>query len=40
MGSLVDNVRDLAELLPGFKLTNDPKLVAITNSIASRRRRP
>jgi hypothetical protein len=28
--SLVDNVRDLAELLPAFNLANDPKLTAIT----------
>src|SRR5262245_31008868 len=33
MDSLVDNVRDLAALLPAFNLTNDPKLTAITNRI-------
>lgn len=34
MDSLVDNVRELAELLPAFNLTNDPKLTAITKRIA------
>jgi hypothetical protein len=34
MDSLVDNVRDLAELLPAFNLTDDPKLTAITRRIA------
>jgi hypothetical protein len=34
MDSLVDNVRELADLLPAFNLTNDPKLTAITNRIA------
>ena len=31
--SLVDNVRDLAKLLPAFNLTNDPALTAVTNRI-------
>ena len=34
MDSLVDNVRDLVELLPAFNLTNDPKLTAITKRMA------
>jgi hypothetical protein len=34
MDSLVDNVRDLAELLPAFNLTDDPKLTRITKRIA------
>jgi hypothetical protein len=33
LDSLVDNVRDLAELLPAFNLTNDPKLDKITKRI-------
>jgi hypothetical protein len=33
LNSLVDNVRDLAELLPAFNLTDDPKLNAITKRI-------
>ena len=33
--SLVGNVRELAELLPAFNLTNDPKLAAITNRIVT-----
>ena len=33
LNSLVENVRDLAELLPAFNLTDDPKLTAITNRI-------
>jgi hypothetical protein len=33
MDSLVDNVRDLAKLLPAFNLTNDPKLSKITKRI-------
>jgi len=33
MDSLVDNVRDLAALLPAFNLTNDPKLTEITDRI-------
>lgn len=32
--SLVDNVRELADLLPGFNLADDPKLAAITNRIS------
>lgn len=35
MDSLVENVRDLAELLPAFNLTNDPKLTVITKRIQS-----
>jgi hypothetical protein len=31
--SLVENVRDLAKLLPAFNLTNDPKLTKIINRI-------
>jgi hypothetical protein len=31
--SLVDNVRELADLLPAFNLTNDPKLDALTKRI-------
>lgn len=31
--SLVENVRELAKVLPAFNLTNDPKLDAITNRI-------
>src|SRR5262245_60813892 len=31
--SLVDNVREIAALLPAFNLTNDPKLTAITDRI-------
>jgi hypothetical protein len=31
--SLVNNVRELAELLPAFNLTDDPKLTKITNRI-------
>ena len=31
--SLVKNVRDLANVLPAFNLTDDPKLTAITNRI-------
>jgi hypothetical protein len=31
--SLVGNVRDLAELLPAFNLTNDPRLTALTSRI-------
>jgi hypothetical protein len=31
--SLVDNVRELADLLPAFNLTNDPKLTEITARI-------
>jgi hypothetical protein len=34
LDSLVDNVRELAELLPAFNLTEDPKLTAITKRIA------
>jgi hypothetical protein len=34
LDSLVDNVRDLANLLPAFNLTEDPKLTAITKRIA------
>lgn len=34
MDSLVENVRDLAELLPAFNLTNDPKLTSITERIS------
>jgi hypothetical protein len=34
MDSLVENVRELAELLPAFNLTNDPKLDQITKRIA------
>lgn len=34
LNSLVDNVRDLAELLPAFNLTNDPKLAAIAKRIS------
>jgi hypothetical protein len=34
LDSLVNNVRDLADLLPAFNLTDDPKLTAITNRIA------
>jgi hypothetical protein len=33
--SLVENVRQLAELLPAFNLTDDPKLTAITKRIVS-----
>jgi hypothetical protein len=33
--SLVNNVRELAELLPAFNLTDDPKLQKITKRIAS-----
>jgi len=33
LNSLVDNVRDLAELLPAFNLTNDPRLDAISKRI-------
>jgi hypothetical protein len=33
MDSLVDNVRELAELLPAFNFTNDPKFDAITQRI-------
>jgi hypothetical protein len=33
MDSLVDNVRELADLLPAFNLTNDPKLTKITKRI-------
>lgn len=33
LNSLVDNVRDLAELLPAFNLTNDARLDAITKRI-------
>jgi len=33
MDSLVENVRDLAKLLPAFNLNNDPKLTAITARI-------
>jgi hypothetical protein len=33
--SLVDNVRELADLLPAFNLTNDPRLDAITKRIKS-----
>jgi hypothetical protein len=33
LNSLVDNVRDLADLLPAFNLTDDPKLDAITTRI-------
>jgi hypothetical protein len=33
--SLVENVRELAELLPAFNLTDDPKLDAITKRIKS-----
>jgi len=32
--SLVDNVRELADLLPGFNLANDPTLAAITDRIS------
>lgn len=32
-GSLVDNVRELADLLPAFNLTNDPNLDAIAGRI-------
>jgi hypothetical protein len=32
-GSLVENVRELAGLLPAFNLTNDPNLAHITNRI-------
>jgi hypothetical protein len=35
LDSLVDNVRDMVELLPAFNLTNDPKLTAITKRIAN-----
>jgi len=31
--SLVENVRELAELLPAFNLTNDPRLTALTDRI-------
>lgn len=31
--SLVDNIRDLAKLLPAFNFTDDPKLTAITDRI-------
>jgi len=34
LNSLVDNVRELADLLPAFNLTDDPKLTAITKRIA------
>jgi hypothetical protein len=33
LDSLVDNVRDLAELLPAFNFTEDPKLDTITKRI-------
>jgi hypothetical protein len=33
LNSLVDNVRDLAELLPAFNLTDDPKLTEIIERI-------
>ena len=33
MDSLVENVRDLAKLLPAFNLTNDPRLTKITDRI-------
>lgn len=33
--SLVENVRELADLLPSFNLTNDPKLTAIAKRIAN-----
>jgi hypothetical protein len=33
LDSLVENVRDLAELLPAFNLTEDPALTAITDRI-------
>ena len=33
--SLVENVRELADLLPAFNLTNDPKLDAITQRIVT-----
>jgi hypothetical protein len=32
--SLVENVRELVELLPAFNLTNDPKLTKLTNRMA------
>ena len=34
LDSLIDNVRELADLLPAFNLTEDPKLAAITKRIA------
>jgi hypothetical protein len=34
LDSLVDNVRELADLLPAFNLTEDPKLTAITKRIS------
>jgi hypothetical protein len=34
LDSLVDNVRELADLLPAFNLTDDPKLAKITQRIA------
>lgn len=34
LDSLVENVRELAELLPAFNLSNDPNLAHITNRIA------
>ena len=34
LDSLVDNVRDLAKLLPAFNLTNDPALAAVTARIS------
>lgn len=33
--SLVENVRELADLLPAFNMTDDPKLTEITNRIRS-----
>jgi hypothetical protein len=33
--TLVDNVRELADILPAFNLTDDPKLAAIAKRIAS-----
>jgi hypothetical protein len=35
MNSLVDNVRDLAKLLPAFNLTDDPELAKITKRIVN-----
>jgi hypothetical protein len=34
LDSLVENVRELADLLPAFNLTDDPKLTGITKRIA------
>lgn len=34
--SMVGHVRELADLLPGFNLTNSPKITAITNNIRTK----